>query len=546
MVRERLHVGPPSRLHSEFSDNPATVPSPVAAARLASVRPPTPPVSISTPRSMSPLVGHLADDLENAFPLESLPLLHHHHHSPSPMLLMAKSSSSSTSTPQSRREGARTPIGSEIAPSDPALSPVSSLGSPPAPLRDRTPSLSSSLKRQRHVRSFLTGSPNGGIVATAPRRSSRRGSAPRMSTASTFGADLSDSDALDLSEDEEDCVAWDVSAADARLSYTDVRDNVVVDAGVNDADDDDCHPTPCHCDAHDRDCSDGPCTTRALYMECTNASCGLGVACRNRRIQRREYARVRVFRTEVKGFGVMADHAPIPTGTFVTEYRGELINGKSLKRRYGDPSVPAPPRLAPAGAALATRSRQQQPNQQSHLDAGAHRPGYVVWIEDDGYIDAGTHGSVARFTNHSCNPNCAIEKWIVDGSYRLVLKTLRDVALGEELTWNYGSHYGGAGKLICKCGADTCAGVIGGAEVTGSFFILLNALTADAKQKKTKNHSADRLQQQQQQIARPCAKCVGGVLVSAPTAQRRTPRCQHRTRRSPHRYHRGHPRQRPR
>jgi SET domain-containing protein len=52
-------------------------------------------------------------------------------------------------------------------------------------------------------------------------------------------------------------------------------------------------------------------------------------------------------------------------------------------------------------------------------------------------IDA-TKGSICRFVNHSCDPNCTIEKWYVDGEPRMALFAgSRGISTGEELTYDY-------------------------------------------------------------------------------------------------------------
>ncbi|HUR12223.1 MAG TPA: SET domain-containing protein-lysine N-methyltransferase [Flavitalea sp.] len=58
------------------------------------------------------------------------------------------------------------------------------------------------------------------------------------------------------------------------------------------------------------------------------------------------------------------------------------------------------------------------------------------------------------FSNHSCDPNCGINK-------DLEMITIKTVAAGEELTWDYSTsmlerHW----TLKCHCGAAFCRGIV--------------------------------------------------------------------------------------
>jgi histone-lysine N-methyltransferase SETD2 len=58
-------------------------------------------------------------------------------------------------------------------------------------------------------------------------------------------------------------------------------------------------------------------------------------------------------------------------------------------------------------------------------------------LTDQLVIDATTHGSRARFLNHSCEPNCRIENWAVGRERRIGVFSARPIAAGEELTIDY-------------------------------------------------------------------------------------------------------------
>ena len=79
---------------------------------------------------------------------------------------------------------------------------------------------------------------------------------------------------------------------------------------------------------------------------------------------------------------------------------------------------------------------------------------------DQGMIIDATRGSMARFVNHSCQPNCEMRKWIVDKKPRMALFALRDIMTGEELTYDYNFEPTGQPQP-CHCGAENCRGVIG-------------------------------------------------------------------------------------
>lgn len=75
-------------------------------------------------------------------------------------------------------------------------------------------------------------------------------------------------------------------------------------------------------------------------------------------------------------------------------------------------------------------------------------------------IDGGTFGGEARFINHSCDPNCHIEKWNVLGQWRIGIFATRDIHLDEELSYDYNFQSFGETKR-CFCGSNNCRGLMG-------------------------------------------------------------------------------------
>ena len=80
---------------------------------------------------------------------------------------------------------------------------------------------------------------------------------------------------------------------------------------------------------------------------------------------------------------------------------------------------------------------------------------------------AGT-GALDDFVNHSCDPNCRLA---FDAGGRVFLTALRDIAPGEELSFDYATTTTRAGitafpgwRFECLCGAANCRGEVGSAE----------------------------------------------------------------------------------
>ena len=63
--------------------------------------------------------------------------------------------------------------------------------------------------------------------------------------------------------------------------------------------------------------------------------------------------------------------------------------------------------------------------------------------------------NIARYMNHSCDPNC--EAYIVNNN-EVWIYSLRSIERGEELTYNYGYEADSFEDYLCNCLAKNCIG----------------------------------------------------------------------------------------
>lgn len=120
----------------------------------------------------------------------------------------------------------------------------------------------------------------------------------------------------------------------------------------------------------------------------------------------------------------------IPQDAYVIQYLGERIGKKESNRR---------------GLAQHDRSL-----------AGDVGSVYIFELDEKRDIDGNYEWNIARLANHSCSPNCEAQN--VDGEIWLV--ALRDVAKGEEITFDYGYALEHWEDHPCRCGSPDCAGYI--------------------------------------------------------------------------------------
>ncbi len=82
------------------------------------------------------------------------------------------------------------------------------------------------------------------------------------------------------------------------------------------------------------------------------------------------------------------------------------------------------------------------------LEARGNR--YLYEINSRWTVDGTPRSNIARYFNHSCNPNAEV----YDVKHRVFIRTLRAIKPGEEITYDYGIDYlkNVIGRSNCKCG----------------------------------------------------------------------------------------------
>lgn len=209
-------------------------------------------------------------------------------------------------------------------------------------------------------------------------------------------------------------------------NFKKIRTNVYCDVRANPSTD----LPQCSCKP-ETNCGDN-CLNRLVYTECSPETCPCRESCQNTKIQRHIIAPgVEKFMTQQKGWGVQTK-LPIKKGTYILEYVGEVVTEREFKER------------------MATLYTSDIHHYCLHLDGGL-------------VIDGHRMGSDCRFVNHSCAPNCEMQKWSVNGLSRMALFAMQDIEPGEELTYDYNfSLFNPAEGQPCKCESEQCRGVIGG------------------------------------------------------------------------------------
>jgi histone-lysine N-methyltransferase SUV39H len=190
--------------------------------------------------------------------------------------------------------------------------------------------------------------------------------------------------------------------------------------------------------------------------EC-NAKCACGPICKSRVVQKGRHVGLQIFKTRNRGWGNISSFSSLiihkltflglrssealMTGEFIDTYRGEVITDEEARKREEE-------------------GDKDKDSYLFSLDKHSVPDAYVV--------DGQYFGGPSRFINHSCDPNCGIYVVSYDKNntylYELAFFALRQIAAGEELTFDYCAGMAeqdveanvDADSIPCKCGSAQC------------------------------------------------------------------------------------------
>uniref|UniRef100_UPI003AACB00A histone-lysine N-methyltransferase SETD1B-A-like n=1 Tax=Centroberyx gerrardi TaxID=166262 RepID=UPI003AACB00A len=136
--------------------------------------------------------------------------------------------------------------------------------------------------------------------------------------------------------------------------------------------------------------------------------------------------RIRFCRSHIHDWGLFAME-PIAADEMVIEYVGQTIRqviADMREKRYEDKGIGS---------------------------------SYLFRVDQDTIIDATKYGNLARFINHSCNPNCYAKIITVESQKKIVIYSRQPIHINEEITYDYKFPIEDE-KIPCLCGADSCRG----------------------------------------------------------------------------------------
>lgn len=160
-------------------------------------------------------------------------------------------------------------------------------------------------------------------------------------------------------------------------------------------------------------------------------NCLLGSNCSNRALQRRDYPSTSIIKEGNMGNGLKTNEF-IKKGRLVLEYVGEVITTDQMRERMEN-------------------QRKLTPHDHDY---------YIMELQKGFYVDGKYEGSVSRYINHSCDPNCELQRWNVKGKIRIGIFAIRDIQPNEPLSYDYRFDTREQEIFKCYCGAAKCRGTM--------------------------------------------------------------------------------------
>ncbi|XP_004300536.1 PREDICTED: histone-lysine N-methyltransferase, H3 lysine-9 specific SUVH6 [Fragaria vesca subsp. vesca] len=197
---------------------------------------------------------------------------------------------------------------------------------------------------------------------------------------------------------------------------------------------------------------------KPLVYEC-GPTCKCPPSCHNRVSQHGIKFQLEIFKTKSRGWGVRSLNS-IPSGKFICEYIGELLEEKEAEARAGNDEY-----LFDIG----NNYNDNLWDGLSSLMPDAHSSSYEVVEEGCFTIDAASKGNLGRFINHSCSPNLYAQNVLYDHEDNriphIMFFAAENIPPLQELTYDYNymidqvrDSNGNIKKKNCYCGSPECTG----------------------------------------------------------------------------------------
>ncbi|KMT15079.1 hypothetical protein BVRB_3g062010 [Beta vulgaris subsp. vulgaris] len=198
---------------------------------------------------------------------------------------------------------------------------------------------------------------------------------------------------------------------------------------------------------------------KPLVYEC-GPLCKCPPSCHNRVSQLGIKLPLEVFKTDSRGWGVRCLSA-IPSGSFICEYIGELLDDKEAEQRTGNDEYLFDIGQNYNDTSLWDGLSALLPEMTSATDDVIENIGFT--------IDAVRYGNIGRFINHSCSPNLYAQNVLYDHEDKriphIMFFAAENIPPLQELTYHYNytidqvfDSLGNIKKKSCHCGSMECSG----------------------------------------------------------------------------------------